>query len=334
MKVTIVDVAKKANVSVATVSRIVNGNYPVKEETKKKVLKIIEELNYKPNTQARDLIKKQSSTIGVVVPSINNMFFTGVVNGIESYFENSKYSIFLCITNHDKEKEIDRINELLSRNVAGIIIVDPSLENSKSRFFNDISKNNPIVFVNGYNNSPYISSVCNDEEIGGKIVMDYLIENNHRDILFIRGDNSYSYDIKEKVYREVMTGINNMREDYIINIGQGNCLETVNRSIEEGIRVLSSNNKISAVFACNDLMAIGAMNACNRINKRIPKEISIIGYDNTELSQMVKPNLSTVDQNMFLLGENASMLLSEKIENKNKYSKKIILNNKLIIRET
>src|SRR5699024_11437463 len=111
MKITIVDVAKACNVSVATVSRVINGNYPVKKETKEKVLKIIEELQYKPNTQARDLIKKQSSTIGVVVPSISNMFFTNVINGIENYFEKSQYSIFLCTTEHNKDKEISRIKD-------------------------------------------------------------------------------------------------------------------------------------------------------------------------------------------------------------------------------
>ncbi|MEF9992279.1 MAG: LacI family DNA-binding transcriptional regulator [Romboutsia sp.] len=334
MKVTIVEVAKAANVSVATVSRVINGNYPVKKETKEIVLKVIEELEYTPNTQARDLIKQQSSTIGVVVPSVNNMFFTNVINGIENYFEGTQYSIFLCITNHDKKKEIDRINELIARNVAGIIVVDPNVENSRSKYFKNISKSTPIVFVNGYNNSSHISSVRNDEEVGCEIVMEYLLENNHKNILFIRGENSYSYDIKEKVYREIMEEHKNLREDYIINIGKGNDLETVNKSTEEGIRLLNQNNEISAVFACNDLMAIGIVNACKSIGKKIPDEISIVGYDNIELSEMITPKLTTVDQNMYLLGENAGILLMEKIENGNKYSKKILLNNKLIKRET
>ncbi len=192
MKSTIVDVAKAANVSVATVSRVINGNYPVKKETKELVLKVIDELNYTPNTQARDLIKQQSSTIGVVVPSISNMYFTEVVNGIEKYFESTQYSIFLCITNHDKDKEIKRINELISRNVAGIIVIDPNIGNSKLNFFDEIAKNVPIVFVNGYMHSQNISLVSNDQENGARLAMDYLINNNHKDILFIRGNNSYS----------------------------------------------------------------------------------------------------------------------------------------------
>lgn len=334
MKSTIVDVAKAANVSVATVSRVMNGNYPVKKETKEVVLKVIQELNYTPNTQARDLIKQQSSTIGVVVPSINNMYFTDVVNGIESYFENTQYSIFLCITNHNKDKEVQSVNELISRNVAGIIVVDPNIHNSKLNFFDEIAKNIPIVFVNGYMDSKNISLVSNDQKNGAKLAMNYLIKNNHKNILFIRGKDSYSYDIKEKVYKEIMNSASSFKKENIINIGQGNGIETVNNTMKECIKVLNKNKDISAVFACNDLMGIGIINACKKLNIKIPEELSIIGFDNIQLSEMVEPKLTTVDQNMFLLGENAGMLLIEKINNDNKSSKKIILNNTLIKRDT
>ncbi len=334
MKSTIVDVAKAANVSVATVSRVMNGNYPVKKETKEVVLKVIQELNYTPNTQARDLIKQQSSTIGVVVPSINNMYFTDVVNGIESYFENTQYSIFLCITNHNKDKEVQSVNELISRNVAGIIVVDPNIHNSKLNFFDEIAKNVPIVFVNGYMDSQNISLVSNDQKNGAKLAMNYLIKNNHKNILFIRGKDSYSYDIKEKVYKEIMNSASSFKKENIINIGQGNGIETVNNTMKECIKVLNKNKDISAVFACNDLMGIGIINACKKLNIKIPEELSIIGFDNIQLSEMVEPKLTTVDQNMFLLGENAGMLLIEKINNDNKSSKKIILNNTLIKRDT
>lgn len=334
MKVTIVEVAKKANVSVATVSRVINGNYPVKEETRENVLRVIKELDYTPNAQARDLIKQTSTNIGVVVPSISNMFFPQVINGIEEYLNDSKYSIFLCTTNGDKSKEKDRINELISRNVAGIIIVDPTVQNSKSKFFNDVSKSVPIVFVNGYTNSSNISSVSNDEESGAYMAMNYLLENGHKDILFIRGENSYSYDIKERVYVELMKDLNNFNENYVLNIGKGNSIETVNKTSECCIEILDNNRNITAVFACNDLMGIGVINACKRLEINIPKDVSVIGYDNIELSEMIEPKLTTVDQNMYLLGKNAAVLLTEKIQEGNKYSKKILLNNFLIKRDT
>lgn len=333
MKVTIVEVAKKANVSVATVSRVMNGNYPVKAETKEAVLKAIKELKYIPNMQARELTQQRSSTIGVVVPSINNMFFPAVIDGINFLLKANSLSFILCCTNGDKEEERKYINELFSRNVSGIIVISPNLKNMKSSFYNNISSQIPIVFVNGSSSSPNISTVSNDESIGTKIALEYLLENNHRDILFIRGTNSYSYDIKEECYIEFMKRINNFKEKNIINIGAGNSSETVNNTTSILLDILSATSS-TAIFACNDLMGIGAINACKRLNMDVPKDMSVIGFDNTELCKFIEPNLTTIDQNMFLLGQNAASLLLEKININNEYSKNIILNNTLVKRET
>lgn len=333
MKVTIVEVAKKANVSVATVSRVMNGNYPVKAETKEAVLKAIKELKYIPNMQARELTQQRSSTIGVVVPSINNMFFPAVIDGVNLILKANSLSFILCCTNGDKDEERKYINELLSRNVSGIIVISPNLKNMESNFYNNISSQTPIVFVNGSSSSPNISTVSNDEAIGTKIALEYLLENNHRDILFIRGTNSYSYDIKEQCYIEFMKKINNFKDENIINIGAGNSIETVNNTVSVLLDILSSTSS-TAIFACNDLMGIGAINACKRLNMDVPKDISIIGFDNTELCNFIEPNLTTIDQNMFLLGQNAAFLLLEKININNEYSKNIILNNTLVKRET
>ena len=191
-----------------------------------------------------------------------------------------------------------------------------------------------MVFVNRYSESSLISSVSNDQEEGTKLAINYLLSNNHKNIAFIRGDNSYSYDIKENVYKDMMKNINNFNEDLIVNIGHGNSIQTVNKTMEKGLKLLSEDKDISGIFACNDLMAIGIMNACKKLNINIPDDLSIVGYDNIEISEMVEPKLTTIDQNMFLLGENAGILLNEKIENKNKFSKNIVLNNYLVKRET
>src|SRR5471030_3020151 len=323
MKITIVDVAKKANVSVATVSRVTSGNYPVKAETKKRVLEVIEELKYIPNMQARELTQQKSSTIGVVVPSINNMFFPEVINGIESILKLNSLSLVLACSNNDDDEERSCVNNLLSKNVSGIIVIDPNTDNIKSEFYHNISKLTPIVFVNGHSVSTNISSVVNDEAMGAGMALNYLLENNHKDILFVRGKGSYSYDIKEKVYKETMTDLNNFNPKNIIDIGNGNSSETVDNTITLFLDILK-NSSATAVFACNDLMAVGVLNACKKLNLDVPNDLSIIGYDNIDLSKFVEPKLTTIDQNMFLLGTNASMLLLEKIEYDNSYSKRII----------
>lgn len=333
MKSTIVDVAKKANVSVATVSRVMNGNYPVKEETKKRVLEVIEELNYIPNMQARELTQQKSATIGVVVPSINNMFFPEVINGIENSLKANYLSLVLACSNNNKDEEKICINNLLSRNVSGIIVVDPNTENIKSKFYHNISKQTPLVFVNGHSTSSNISSVVNDEAMGASIALSHLIDNNHKDILFVRGKDSYSYDIKEEIYKKTMDDLNNFKPENIINIGNGNSSETVDNTVNIFLDVLTKSSA-TAVFACNDLMAVGVLNACKKLNLDVPSKLSIIGFDNTVLSRFVEPKLTTLDQNMFLLGTNAASLLLEKIESGNSSSKRIILMNSLVERET
>ena len=333
MKITIVEVAKKANVSVATVSRVMNGNYPVKAETRERVLQVIEELNYIPNMQARELTQQKSATIGVVVPSINNMFFPEVINGIESNLKTNSLSLLLACTNNSANEEKECINNLISRNVSGIIVIGPNTDNIKSKFYDTISNQIPIVFINGSSVTSNISSVSNDEDMGARISLNYLLEKNHKDILFIRGKDSYSYDVKEKVYREIMSDLNCFNENNIINIGNGNSSETVEKTVDILINILNSTSA-TAVFACNDLMAVGALNACKKLNLDVPKDLSIIGYDNISLSKFVEPKLTTMDQNMFLLGTNAAILLIEKIECENKYSKRIILNNFLVERDT
>ena len=331
MKITIQDVAEKANVSVATVSRVMNGNYPVKAETRETVLKVIKELNYIPNMQARELTKQKSTTIGVVVPSINNMFFTELVYGIENELKTNSLSIILACTNGDSDEEQKCVNNLISRNVSGIIVAGPGTENIKAKFYDNISHKIPLVFINSEYMDSNISYVSNDEASGAKIALNYLLANNHKDILFVRGKDSYSYDIKEKIYKEIMA--KNFDSSKIINIGNGNTSDTVDNTMNIFLDILN-NSSSTAVFACNDLMAVGVLNACKKLGIKVPNEISIIGYDNIPLSKFVEPKLTTMDQNMFFLGANAAQLLVEKIDCDNKFSKRIILNNSLVERET
>lgn len=331
MKITIQDVAEKANVSVATVSRVMNGNYPVKAETRETVLKVIKELNYIPNMQARELTKQKSTTIGVVVPSINNMFFTELVYGIENELKTNSLSIILACTNGDSDEEQKCVNNLISRNVSGIIVAGPGTENIKAKFYDNISHKIPLVFINSEYMDSNISYVSNDEASGAKIALNYLLDNNHKDILFVRGKDSYSYDIKEKIYKEIMA--KNFDSSKIINIGNGNTSDTVDNTMNIFLDILN-NSSSTAVFACNDLMAVGVLNACKKLGIKVPNEISIIGYDNIPLSKFVEPKLTTMDQNMFFLGANAAQLLVEKIDCDNKFSKRIILNNSLVERET
>ncbi|MDD3224251.1 MAG: substrate-binding domain-containing protein, partial [Clostridium sp.] len=174
----------------------------------------------------------------------------------------------------------------------------------------------------------------NDEASGAYEAIKYLIDLGHKDILFIRGDESYSYDIKEDVYKEVLTENGLSKNIRCVNIGGGNSDKTVERTMQVMCSKLKENRIPTAIFACNDLMALGAVNACKKLNLDVPKDISIIGFDNTYISNIVEPKLTTVDQDMYGLGENASNKLMDIIENDNKKISKIKFKTKLIVRDS
>ncbi len=328
---TIVDVAKAAGVSVATVSRVVNGNYPVKVETKEKVKAAISSLNYVPNVQARELNTRRSSTIGVVVPGLHNMFFAEVIDGIEDAVRQDGFSFLLNCAQNDPVQEMQAINTLVARNVSGIIVISPNTKNISETFYEELVQRVPLVFINGYHRIRGVSYVGNDEQMGSQTALEYLAGLGHKRILFVRGCNSDSYDIKEDTYREFMTKREALCEDYIMNIGEGNGVETVDATTE-ALKLKLPQLQPTAIFCCNDLMAVGAMNACKRLGLAVPDEISIMGYDNIALSRLVEPKITTMDQNMFQLGKSAAQLLIETIRGGK--SKRIMLDNVLVSRDT
>lgn len=331
---TIVDVAKKAQVSVATVSRVVNGNYPVKDSTRRKVLSAIDELKYVPNIQARELNTRRSSIIGVIVPSLFNTFFAEVVNGIESFATMSGYSLILTYTKDDPFCEKKCMNELLMRNVSGIINVSPNTEQVESDFFDQLAERIPLVFINAYIKRSSISYVYNDERIGAKIALEYLISLGHRNILFVRGQRSDSYEFKQDVYTSLMEKAGLFTPDNILTISGGNSLDTVELTVNKILDVLPRRKDVTAVMCCNDLMGIGTVNACRRLGINVPGDISVMGFDNVSLSHFIEPKLTTMDQNMMTLGWTAASLLMEKIASDNRTSRQVVLQNTLVLRDT
>jgi len=334
MKASIRDVAREANVSMSTVSRVMNKNYPVKEETKIRVEKAVEKLNFSPNILARSLICQNTKTIGILVPSIDNFFFPTVIKAIEYELKINGYSIYLCDTGNNAEEEKKYVRSLMGRQVDGIIVIDPKTENMKNGFYEAAGKDVPLVSINGYNDNINCNFVLNDEASGARQAMMYLLELGHKNIIFVRGEESYSYDIKENVYNKFMEENKLSNNKNIINIGEGNSYETVDGTMNIMRKELERLKAPLAIFACNDLMALGVLNACKIMNFDVPKDISIIGFDNICISNMVEPKITTVDQNMYLLGESASKLLLELIENRNQKVSRIKLKTQLIIRNS
>lgn len=270
----------------------------------------------------------------MIVPSITNMYFTEIVEAIEKYIRKEGYDIFLNITSAISEIERDVVNKALDRYVDGIIVIDPQTENLKSGFYNEVIKSVPVVFINGYHEDIDLSFVITNEGKGFLEALEFLNRKGHRNIIFVRGENSYSYDIKEEMYREFIKNIGG--RELIVSVNEGNSIDVVENT-KNSIIDLSQSVKLgvdyTAFISCNDLMAVGILNACNEMGVEVPDEVSVIGFDNIILSQMTSPKLSTVDQNMKQLGKKAAELILGYIED-GYVVEKIEIGTKLIIRES
>ena len=333
MVVTIHDVARQVGVSIATVSRVINNNYPVKEETREKIERAIEELGYVPNEIARSLILKSTSSVGIVVPGITNLFFPTIVEEINRILVNSGFTMSLYSTGGDPEMEKVVINSIISRNMDGIIAIDPSIENLDNNYFQDLCKEVPTIIINGNTDKYKCNFISYDEEVGTREAFQYLLELGHREISFVRGDRSLSYDLKEKLYRQFIRE-NNLNYEKIISVGMGNSLEVVEKTGEICREFLNSKTMGTAVFTCNDLMAVGVINACNKLKIKVPEDLSVIGFDNTLLSSITHPKITTVDLKMKEIGKIAASELIDMIKEKHILTKKIVHDTKLIIRES
>lgn len=326
---TVVDVAEAAGVSVATVSRVVNGNYPVRPATRARVEEAIRQLHYVPNVQARELNTKRSSTIGVVVPGLYNMFFAEVIDGIEEGVRSAGLSLLLNCAQNDPMQEMDCVRQLVTRNIAGLIIISPNTKDIDENFYGSIARRMPLVFINGYHRVPGVSYVANDEAGGTYKALTHLYENGHRDILFLCGEHSDSYTVKEEAYR-------NFCEEWeltphIVNIGEGNSVETV-QAAERALAKELEGKAPTAILCCNDLMASGALRAAEGRGLAVPRDISIIGFDNVLLSRLIDPPLTTVDQNMKKLGLAAALVLCKSIQGETPQD--VELENTLVLRKT
>ena len=331
-KSTLQDVAKVSGVSITTVSRVINNNYPVKASTRAKVDKAIKMLNFRPNLLAKGLIQNYTKTIGILTPSIENLFFSEVIKGIDSIMKPLKYTTFLCHTEGNNESELDMINSLVNRQVDGIIMIDPRGENIESGMLEELSKTTPLVIINGYSNGVKCNYVLNDAVSGVKDALQYLLDSGIKNIALLRGGKSFSYDIKEDIYLKFVED-NNLRKN-IIKIDDGNDIKAVSSAKIQVLKVLKSDLIPEGILCCNDWMAVGALNAAKHAGVTVPDNLRIIGFDNTIISQITDPTLSTVDQQMTKLGQLAAKRIYTMMSTDDNENQKIFLETKLVIRES
>ncbi|MCM3636888.1 LacI family transcriptional regulator [Sporosarcina luteola] len=301
------DVAKHASVSVATVSRVLNDKGYVSAETRKKVEAAIAELNYRPNEVARSLFKKQSKTIGLILPDIMNPFFPELARAIEDTASKLGYTVILCNSDEDEEKAQRYVDVLLQKYVDGIIISSNTIQEKTIRELTI-----PVVCIDR-EISKDIPTIVVDNKNGARMATRFLREKGRRKIAHIRGPlDIVNANERCEGYREVVADEQWFRESYIVN---GNYrMETATEAVLE---LLRQHSEIDGIFAANDTMAIGAMKAAYQHGLKVPEEISIIGFDGIALGKASIPELTTIEQPLYELGQKAAKVLIKLIKGQN-----------------
>ncbi|WEG73355.1 LacI family DNA-binding transcriptional regulator [Vagococcus intermedius] len=334
MKLTIKDIANKAGVSITTVSQILNNKGSrFSEETRNKVLRIVAENNYKPDFFAKSMITKRSRTIGMIVPDVTDLFFSKLIEGVETYLNALGYMIILCNSKHSVELEKKSFEELMYRSVEGIIVATPNLLDP---FIMEVclrkKKDIPVVLVDMGKNTRNEGKLIVEEYKGVHEGVSYLIKQGHRKIGFLREVGDY-YQLSERI-----TGYLNCLEDYNIPYNPAyieECFLTIQGGYEGTQKLLhKSNREITALVCSNDQMAIGAYQAIYEAGLKIPEDISVIGFDDLETGKYLAPALTTIHQPVFDIGFSAAKFAVDAIENPYVRIPNKIFPTQLVIRES
>lgn len=318
--ITIYDVAREANVSMATVSRVVNGNPNVKPVTRKKVLATIEQLGYRPNAVARGLASKKTTTVGAIIPDISSIFFAELARGIEDIATMYKYNVILSNSDQNKEKELQLIDTMYEKQVDGILFMGGNITEDHVHQFSSASV--PVVLAATYDESNKLPSVNIDYELAAYEATNSLISSHKKQPAFVSGDNdttinNLKYQGYLRALKEASIPVN---EDWIV-LG--------NYSYQSGItaveRLLKLEGHPEAIFAASDEMALGVIHGAQDKGYHVPDDIEVFGFDNTRLSEMVRPTLSTIVQPMYDIGAVAMRLLTKFMNKEEVDEQKVIL---------
>lgn len=323
---TIKDVARRAQVAISTVSYALNNKKKLKKETIDKIIKAAQELNYQPNLTARSLKTKKTNAIGVIVPDLSNMFFTEIIKGIEDVISKNDYTIILCCTYEDSNKENNYLKTLINKDIDGLIFVGTGKNQSISMEKTGL----PIVIVDRKIGKNFVS-VMVDNKKGGYLATKHLLDKNRNEIYLFTGPLSVN------TYFDRMSGYIQALKEYSLDHNESLIVEC-NVDYEGGYnsveKLIHDKKPINAIFATNDLIAIGAIKKLIKCNYKIPLDVSIVGYDDIPTASMINPELTTIRQPKFIMGKKSAELVIDMINGKKIENAHIIMEPELIERES
>jgi len=330
-QITIKDIARELNISPSTVSRALKNHPDISQVTKDLVNKYAKDFHYKPNALALSLRMSKNNTIGVIVPEINNYFFSSVLSGIEQIANQADYNVILCQSSENYEKEVRDTKALISSRVSGVLASLCKHTTNYDHFQDIIDSDIPLVFFDRICIGITTDRVVVDDYAGAFAAVEYLIQSGCKRIAF------YSSPFHLEISKNRKNGYLDALRKYSLMVDES--LIRVCDTREEAIiitpEILDRADRPDGFFAINDHCAAGIMYAVKSAKLRIPDDIAIFGFSDGELAKACDPMLSTVEQHGYEMGKNAATLLLDKIDGKThgQYTNKIVKTN-LIIRGT
>jgi len=328
----IYDVSEKAGVSIATVSRVINGNPNVSEKTKLKVLAVMEEIGYTPNVFARGLGLNTMKTIGILCADSSDPFLANAVYFIERELRKNGYDSFLCCTGYELTNKQNYLNLLLSKRIDAVILVGSSfLEFNKkdNAYIINAAQGIPVMLINGYLNKPNIYCTLCDDYQATYDATTLLINQGKQNILYLYSSKSYSGIQKMNGYKAAVTdALQSINEDIIQS-----CRGNITEAKELLLNLSKTGHNIDAIIAAEDILAVGAIKFAKEKNLSIPQDISIIGYNNSLFASCCEPELTSIDNHVETLSITTVATLMRVLSG-NTVPNKTTISNELIKRNT
>lgn len=324
MPVTIYDVAREARVSMATVSRVINGTAVVKDETKKRVVEAIAQLGYRPNAIARGLASKKTRTIGVIVPDVSTAFVSEMVRGIEDIATMYDYHIILVNSDAQIEREVSLVGTMWEKQVDGIIYMAHVLTQEEIEAFEEAQI--PVVLCSTEDPERRIPSVNIDNFRAGKDAANFLLKRNCSLIGFVTLDERKSVIADRRLH-----GAQSANKEAVMPIRTGDGrYETALQMIREYIEL----HQIDGIVAASDELGLAAIHAVQDMGKIVPNDIKVIAFDNTRLANMVRPEMSVIAQPMYDFGAVSMRLLTKLLQNEPVDNYSVTLLHNIVERES
>ncbi|MCB0118305.1 MAG: LacI family DNA-binding transcriptional regulator [Anaerolineales bacterium] len=317
------DVAKAAGVSTATVSRVLANNAPIKPETRERVLKAVSDLNYRPNLIARSLRIQKSMKIGLVVSDIRNPFFTAIGRAVEDTAHQNGYSVLMCNTDEDPDKEEMYLKLLYDENVAGVIFSPTQQFNISSQTYD---QKMPFVIIDRSIDSKNVDMVLLDNVTAAYELTEHLIANGYKKLAGIFGDASTTGQERSKGFHK------SLKEHDLSPAAVHFIAPRIQPAYETCMSLLGQPNRPDAIFTSNSLQTAGAYQAARDSKLKVPQDVAIVGFDDTIWGTLVDPPVTVIEQPTEEIGRTATELLFKRIQEPDRSPKTVILKGSLIAR--